>query len=44
MTDGNFEYVGTELELFAGVTNWKAYSARQMLPFMQGTVLEVGPA
>lgn len=36
------EYVGTELEMFAGARNWKAYLARQMSGFVRGRVLEVG--
>lgn len=36
------EYMGTELEMFAGATNWKAYLARQMSGFVRGRVLEVG--
>lgn len=38
----SMDYVGTELELFAGATNWKAYLARQMGEFFYGRVLEVG--
>jgi len=40
MTD--FEYVGTELELFAEVHNWKSYWAQRIRPFISGDVLEVG--
>jgi SAM-dependent methyltransferase len=40
MTD--FEYVGSELELFAGVHNWKSYWSRRIRPFVTGDVLEVG--
>ena len=40
MTD--FEYVGTELELFAMVHNWKCYWARRLRPFIVGDVVEVG--
>jgi SAM-dependent methyltransferase len=39
MTD---KYVGSELELFAGVQNWKAYWAGQLRPFVNGDILEVG--
>jgi len=39
MTD---KYVGSELELFAGVQNWKAYWAAQLRPFLNGDILEVG--
>jgi SAM-dependent methyltransferase len=37
-----FEYIGTELELFAMVHNWKSYWARQIRPYILGDVLEVG--
>lgn len=40
MTD--FEYVGTELELFAKVRNWKSYWASRIRPYILGDVLEVG--
>jgi len=36
------DYVGGELELFSRATNWKAYVARQLSPFIRGRVLEVG--
>ncbi len=39
MTD---KYVGSELELFAGVQNWKEYWAGQLRPFVKGDILEVG--
>jgi SAM-dependent methyltransferase len=35
-------YVGTELELFAAATRWKAYFSRILAPFIAGRVLEVG--
>jgi SAM-dependent methyltransferase len=37
-----FTYVGSELELFAAVRNWKAYWVGQIQPFITGDVLEVG--
>jgi len=37
-----YQYVGSELELFAAVTNWKTYFARVLAPFISGDVLEVG--
>jgi SAM-dependent methyltransferase len=37
-----FKYVGSELELFGAVRNWKAYWSRQLQPFLTGDVLEVG--
>lgn len=36
------QYVGTELEMFAGAINWKTYLARQLSGFVRGRVLEVG--
>ena len=35
-------YVGTELELFAGATNWKSYLGSALRPYVRGRVLEVG--
>jgi len=35
-------YVGSELELFAGVKNWKYYWSSLIRPFLKGDVLEVG--
>jgi SAM-dependent methyltransferase len=40
MTD--FKYVGSELELFAAVHNWKRYWASQIQRYISGDVLEVG--
>lgn len=37
-----FVYVGSELDLFASVTNWKSYWASQVRPYLKGDVLEVG--
>jgi SAM-dependent methyltransferase len=37
-----YSYVGSELELFAAVRNWKTYWSRQVQPFLSGDVLEVG--
>jgi len=37
-----FRYVGSELELFAVVHNWKSYWSGRILPFIAGDVLEVG--
>jgi SAM-dependent methyltransferase len=36
------KYVGSELDLFATVWNWKAYWSRQIRPFLRGDILEVG--
>jgi SAM-dependent methyltransferase len=38
----NYHYVGSELELFAAATNWKAYLASVLRRFVVGRVLEVG--
>jgi SAM-dependent methyltransferase len=35
-------YVGSELDLFAAVWNWKAYWSGQIRPFLSGDILEVG--
>jgi SAM-dependent methyltransferase len=35
-------YVGDELELFKGASNWKRYFARHLHPYISGAVLEVG--
>jgi SAM-dependent methyltransferase len=37
-----FRYIGTELDLFAAVRNWKSYWSAQVRPFLKGDVLEVG--
>ena len=37
-----FKYVGSELELFAAVHNWKSYWSSQIGPYIAGDVLEVG--
>ena len=39
---GELKYVGSELDLFAAVWNWKAYWSRQIRPFLRGDILEVG--
>lgn len=38
----DFTYVGSELELFAAVHNWKSYWAGRVRPFLRGDVIEVG--
>ncbi len=40
MTD--FKYVGSELELFAAVHNWKSYWSSCIRPFIAGDTVEVG--
>jgi 16S rRNA A1518/A1519 N6-dimethyltransferase RsmA/KsgA/DIM1 with predicted DNA glycosylase/AP lyase activity len=37
-----FEYVGDELEVFAGAIHWKRYFESQLRTFIRGNVLEVG--
>lgn len=37
-----FKYVGSELELFAAVHNWKSYWSSRIRPFIAGDTLEVG--
>jgi SAM-dependent methyltransferase len=37
-----FKYVGSELDLFAGVRHWKRYWSAEMRKFIKGDVLEVG--
>ncbi len=41
-SSGDFEYIGSELELFAEAVNWRAYWQRQAIPFLGVRVLEVG--
>ena len=38
----DFAYVGSELELFAHATNWKAYWSRRLSRFVGARVLDVG--
>lgn len=38
----DFKYVGSELDLFADVWNWKSYWSSQLRPFLSGDILEVG--
>jgi SAM-dependent methyltransferase len=38
----SFRHIGSELELFAAATNWKAYVAAVLGRFIAGRVLEVG--
>ncbi len=40
--NNQYEYEGTELELFAEARNWKAYFGELLRPFISGRVLEVG--
>lgn len=42
MPTDNFRYIGSELELFAKVHNWKTYWSSQLQPFIHGDTLEVG--
>lgn len=38
----SFQYMGSELEIFAHATNWKSYVRSQLRPYLVGDVLEVG--
>jgi len=38
----DFKYVGSELELFSDVWNWKNYWSSQIRPYLKGDILEVG--
>jgi len=38
----DFKYVGSELDLFADVWNWKTYWSGQIRPYLRGDILEVG--
>jgi len=38
----DFDYVGSELEIFAEAIRWKRYFADEMRPFLGSRVLEVG--
>lgn len=38
----NFEYSGTELELFASARNWKDYLSTLVSQYLKGEILEVG--
>lgn len=37
-----FKYIGSELELFSAVHNWKSYWSGRIRPFVRGDTLEVG--
>jgi 2-polyprenyl-3-methyl-5-hydroxy-6-metoxy-1,4-benzoquinol methylase len=37
-----YNYIGSELEVFAHATRWKAYFRSFIAPYLQGDVLEVG--
>lgn len=38
----HIDYIGDELDLFKNATNWKHYFSKQLRPYVQGDVLEVG--
>lgn len=42
MVSTEFQYVGSELELFRKARNWKAYWSSRIRPHLRGDVLEVG--
>ena len=37
-----FRYIGSELNLFGAIWNWKVYWSEQIQPFVRGDILEVG--
>lgn len=37
-----FDYIGSELELFEHANNWKAYFAKSIKPYINGDVAEIG--
>ena len=38
----SFQYMGSELEIFAQASHWKSYVQSQLCPYLIGDVLEVG--
>jgi SAM-dependent methyltransferase len=42
VVEEKFQYVGSELSVFADAIVWKEYLLRQMKPFLRGRVAEVG--
>jgi SAM-dependent methyltransferase len=40
--NNDFQYVGSELDLFAAVLRWKSYWSQRIKPYLQGDTLEVG--
>jgi SAM-dependent methyltransferase len=38
----HFEYIGSELDLFAEVSNWKYYWSGRIRPYINGEVIEIG--
>ena len=38
----DFEYAGSELDLFSAVVHWKKYWASHVAPFISGDVVEIG--
>src|SRR3984893_12380493 len=38
----DFQYMGSELEIFAHARHWKSYVLSQLRPYLSGDVLEVG--
>ena len=43
MTEASsFQYMGSELEIFAHATHWKSYVQSKLRPYLVGDVLEVG--
>lgn len=42
VSNSEFHYVGSELDLFALATNWKSYWSKTIAPYISGDVIEVG--
>ena len=38
----NYQYIGSELELFKNAHNWKLYWSNKIKPYLHGDILEVG--
>jgi len=42
MNQNQYNYIGSELELFSEAKNWKNYFSSKLKPYLQGNILEVG--
>src|SRR5258706_14740456 len=40
----SFQYMGSELEIFAHAGHWKSYVQSKLRPYLVGDILEVGAA
>src|SRR5260370_41982857 len=38
----SFQYMGSELEIFAHASHWKSYVQSKLRPYLVGDILEVG--